>query len=340
MQFSAEEIAALVNGKIFGSANTVIKKISRIEDADGDSVCFISNPKYYHFAETTKAAIVLVDADFEIPETATSTFIKVKNAYEVLPQLLARFSDNVNLKTGIEAPSYLSRSAKVGVNIYIGAFSYIGEHVQIGNNVKIYPNCYIGDHTIIGENTVVYSGVNIYHSTKIGENCIIHSGSVIGSDGFGFAPSEDGTYKKIPQTGNVIIGNDVEIGANVVIDRASLGSTELKQGVKVDNLVQIAHNVEIGRNTVIAAQAGISGSTKLGKQVMVGGQVGFVGHIKIADGVKINAQSGVSKSVKEKGKALSGSPAEAFNQHYKHVALTRKLPQILKRIEELEKRIS
>lgn len=340
MQFSAKQIAALVNGEIQGNPETVITKMARIEDADNSSIAFISNPKYFHYAETTNAAIVLVDAAFEIPVSAKATFIKVPNAYQVLPQLLEQFSQASNQKTGIEQPSFMANDVKQTEGLYLGAFAYVGKGVKLGKNVKIYPNSYIGDNSVIGDNTIIYSGVNIYHETVIGNNCIIHSGVVLGGDGFGFAPNEKGEFKKIPQTGNVVLGNHVEIGANTVVDRASLGSTEIKQGVKLDNLVQVAHNVEIGANTVVAAQAGISGSTKLGKHVMVGGQAGFVGHITIADGVKINAQSGVSKSVKQAGKALSGSPAEAFNQNYKHIALTRKLPELVKRIEELEKQVN
>jgi len=341
MQITAQELAILLDAKIDGNPQTTVNKLVKIEEADNQSLCFIANPKYEHFAEESPAGIIVVAEDFSIKNTKGATYLRVKDPYSSFAILLEKFAvTQANHKKGIEQPSFIDDSANIAKDVYIGAFSYIGKNVTIANGVQIYPNSYIGDNTSIAANTLIYAGVKIYNNTTIGENCYIHSGVVIGSDGFGFAPQKDGSFSKVPQTGNVQIGNDVEIGANTVIDRATLGSTVIQNGVKLDNLVQIAHNVNIGDNTVVAAQAGISGSTKLGKNVMVGGQVGFVGHITIADGVKINAQSGVSKTVIQKGASLSGSPAEAFRQHYKNIAQTRKLGDLIKRIEFLEQELN
>jgi UDP-3-O-[3-hydroxymyristoyl] glucosamine N-acyltransferase len=339
MQITARELANLLSGKIEGNPDKIVSKLSKIEEADSDSLCFIANPKYEHFAQNTHAGILIVNESFSVQNVNGITFIKVKDAYASFAFLLNAFAAKKNEKTGIDKQTSIAETATYGEGFYLGAFSVIGEHVKIGNNVKIYPNCFIGDNSVIKDNTVIYSGVNVYHNCEIGSDCIVHSGVVIGSDGFGFAPKADGSFDKVPQTGNVVLGNHVEIGANTVIDRATLGSTVIKDGVKLDNLVQIAHNVEVGENTVVASQAGISGSTKLGKNVMVGGQAGFVGHIQIADFVKINAQSGVSKSIEEKGKAVSGTPAENFRQHYKNQALLRQLPEFLERLKNLENKL-
>lgn len=339
MQISAKEIAYILKAEILGNQDIVVNKLAKIEEADESSICFIANPKYEHFALDSKAGILVVNSDFDCKNNNNTTFLKVENAYTSFTVLLEKFASVMNNKIGIEEPNFVGTDTTFGENIYLGAFSYIGNNVKIGSDVKIYPNSYIGDNCIIEKDVTIFSGVKIYNDCKIKENSIIHSGAVIGSDGFGFAPQKDGTFKKVPQTGNVLLGKNVEIGANTVIDRATMGSTIIKDGVKLDNLVQIAHNVEIGENSVVASQTGISGSTKLGKHVMVGGQVGFVGHITIADGVKINAQSGISKSITEKGKAMSGSPAETFRQHYKNQALIRKLPELLERINELEKKL-
>ncbi len=339
MQISAKELAHILEAEIVGNPENIVKKLSKIEEADATSISFIANPKYEQYAFDSKAGILVVNKDFECKNKHHTTFLKVENAYTSFTVLLEKFAAIMYDKVGIEKPSFIGENATIGKDIYLGAFAYIGNNVKIGDNVKIYPNSYVGDNCTIGNNVKIFAGVKIYNFCKIDDNTTIHSGTVIGSDGFGFAPQEDGTFKKVPQTGNVVIGKNVEIGANTVIDRATLGSTVLKDGVKLDNLVQIAHNVEIGDNSIIASQTGISGSTKLGKYVMVGGQVGFVGHITIADGVKINAQSGISKTIEEKGKAMSGSPAESFRQHYKNQALVRTLPALVKRIKELEKKL-
>jgi UDP-3-O-[3-hydroxymyristoyl] glucosamine N-acyltransferase len=339
MQITAKELAQLLKGTIEGNPDKIVCKLSKIEEADADSLCFIANPKYDHCAADTKAGIVVINYNFSAATNKEATFIKVDDAYASFAFLLAQFSEKQKEKTGIDAQASIARSSLFEEGFYLGPFSVVGENVKIGKNVKIYPNSYVGDNCTIGDNTIIYSGVNIYHNCSVGSDCIIHSGVVIGSDGFGFAPKADGSFEKIPQTGNVTIGNFVEIGANTVIDRATLGSTNIKDGVKIDNLVQIAHNVELGENTVVASQAGISGSTKLGRNVMVGGQAGFVGHIQIADFAKINAQSGVSKSIETKGAAVSGSPAENFRQHYRHQALLRQLPEIMERLTYLENKL-
>jgi UDP-3-O-[3-hydroxymyristoyl] glucosamine N-acyltransferase len=338
MQFRAKDIAQLIGGEIIGNENNVVSRFSKIEEAQADSICFFSNEKYAKYLENTQASILLVSKDFSYKIPETTTLIKVKNAYEATAKLLHFYQSNVH-KTGVEEPSYIDKNALIGDEIYLGAFSYISEGAQIGDGAKIYPNVFIGKNVKIGENTIIYSGVNIYHECEIGNNCIIHSGVVIGSDGFGFAPTLDGSFSKIPQVGNVVVEDFVEIGANTVIDRATMGSTRIQKGTKLDNLIQIAHNVSIGQNTVVAAQAGISGSTKIGNQVMIGGQAGIVGHIEIADGSKINAQSGVSKALKEKGSAVTGSPAWDYSKMLKAQALIKKLPELFERILDLEKKV-
>lgn len=340
MQITAKDLATLLQGEIDGNPDAIVSKLSKIEEADMDSLSFIANPKYEQYAATSHAGILVVSKDLNVTNQNGTTFLRVEDPYSSFAVLLEKFAGTAAAKMGIESPSYVSEDAEIGEGVYIGAFAYIGKNVKIGDNVKIYPNTYLGDNCVVANNTILYSGVHLYHGCQIGSDTIIHSGVVLGSDGFGFAPKEDGSFEKVPQTGFVVVGDRVEIGANTVIDRATLGTTKIHNGVKLDNLVQIAHNVIIDENAVVASQAGISGSTKIGKNVMVGGQAGFVGHITIADGVKINAQSGVSKSVEEKGKALSGSPAESFRQHYKHQAMIRQLPDLLKRINELEKQLN
>ena len=339
MQITAQELAVLLKGEVDGNPTNKVSRLAKIEEADQDSLSFIANPKYEHFAEESHAGILVVRSDFPIENKNGTTYIRVADPYASFAILLEKFNTATEDKKGIEKYAYVSPTSVIGDDVYIGAFAYIGSNVTLGKNVKIYPNSFIGDNTTIDDNAIIYSGVHIYHSCCIGKRTIVHSGVVIGSDGFGFAPNKEGGFDKVPQTGNVVIGNDVEIGANTVIDRATLGSTEIKAGAKIDNLVQIAHNVQIGHSTVVASQAGISGSTKVGDGVMIGGQAGFVGHITVADGAKINAQSGVSKSIEEKGKAMSGSPAEPFRQHYKNQALIRKLPEILQRLNDLEQQL-
>jgi UDP-3-O-[3-hydroxymyristoyl] glucosamine N-acyltransferase len=340
MQFSAAQIAALVNGKLEGNPEVLVNNFGKIEEAQTGQLTFLANPKYEEFLYTTGASIIIVNDNLVLKEKINTTLILVPDAYLAFASLLSRYQEMMNQQlTGIQEPVYISKTASLGENAFIGAFAYLGNNVKIGKNVKIYPQSYIGDDVSIGDHSVIYPGVKIYHRCVIGEYVTIHAGSVIGADGFGFAPQADGSFRKIPQMGNVIIEDYVEVGSNATIDRATIGSTLIRKGVKLDNLIQIAHNVEIGSNTVIAAQSGVSGSTKLGKNVMVGGQVGIVGHIQIADGSKINAQSGVTKSMKTPNSAVTGSPAFDYTSALRAQAAARKLPEFEKRIIELEKLI-
>lgn len=339
MKFTAGELCKWLNGRLEGSSDTIITHPSRIEDANEGSVSFIANSKYIEHASTTKASVLLLAESAVVGKTKVHSIIRVAEPYIAFAMVMQKFSTALANKTGIEKPSYISSSAVIGTNVYIGAFSHIGDNAIIEDGVKIFPNTTIGDRSEIKKGTILYSGVKIYADTKIGENCIVHAGTVIGSDGFGHAPLPDGSYMKIPQLGNVIIEDNVEIGANSTIDRATMGSTIIHQGVKIDNLVQIAHNVEIGEHTVIAAQTGISGSTKIGKRCLIGGQVGFVGHITIADGTRINAQSGVSKSIEEPGKAFTGSPAFNYTESLRSQVVFRHLPSLRLKIEQLEKEL-
>jgi UDP-3-O-[3-hydroxymyristoyl] glucosamine N-acyltransferase len=337
MQFSAEQIASLIQGKIEGKAQALVDGFGKIEEAGPQDLAFLANPKYEDYLYTTKAAIVIISDQLELKQPVETTLIRVKDAYSSFATLM-QYYQQMKMKqlTGIEDPVFIHPTAKIGNQVYIGAFSYIGEHVVIGNEAKIHPQTYIGANSTIGERTVLHSSVKIYHDCFIGNDVTIHAGTVLGSDGFGFAPQQNGTYNKVPQLGNVIIEDHVEIGANSCIDRATMGSTIIKKGTKLDNLLQIAHNVEVGEHGVIAAQTGISGSTKLGKNVMIGGQVGIVGHITIADGTRINGQSGVSKSVTEPNTAINGRPAYEYSASMRAQAVYRKLPEIDKKIKELE----
>jgi len=336
MQFSAAQIAMLINGKVEGDANASVNSFGKIEEAKIGQLTFLANPKYEEYLYSTKASVIIINEAYELKQPVKVTLIRVADAYSAFATLLDKYQQLVTQQlSGIQQPSYVSNSAKYGENVFIGAFAYLGEKVTIGNNSKIFPNVYLGDKVTIGDNTVIHPGVKIYYDCVIGDNVIIHAGTVIGSDGFGFAPQPDGSFKKVPQIGNVVIEDYVEIGANTTIDRATIGSTIIKSGAKLDNLIQIAHNVEVGNSTVVAAQSGISGSTKIGKGVMIGGQVGIVGHIQIGDGVKINAQSGVSKSI-ESGKAVTGSPAYDYTSALRSQAISRNLPDLEKRIKELE----
>ena len=340
MQFSAAQIAALINGKLEGNPEVLVDNFGKIEDAQAGQLAFLANPKYEEYLYSTRASIIIVNDNQVLKEKIDATLILVPDAYLAFASLLSKYQEMMNQQlTGIQEPVYISKSASLGENAYVGAFAYIGNNVKLGKNVKIYPQSYIGDDVSIGDHSVIYPGVKIYHRCVIGEYVTIHAGSVIGADGFGFAPQSDGSFKKIPQMGNVVIEDYVEVGSNATIDRATIGSTLIRKGVKLDNLIQIAHNVEIGSNTVIAAQSGVSGSTKLGKNVMVGGQVGIVGHIQIADGSKINAQSGVTKSMKTPNSAVTGSPAFEYTSALRAQAAARKLPEFEKRIIELEKLI-
>src|SRR5882672_10017307 len=300
MQFSAAQIALLINGKLEGDPEVLVNNFGKIEEAQAGQLAFLANPKYEEFIYSTKASIVIVNDSQVLKEKIKATLILVPDAYLAFASLLSKYQEMMNQQlSGIQEPVYISKTATMGENVFVGAFAYIGNNAKLGKNVKIYPQAYIGDDVSIGDNTVIYPGVKIYYRCVIGAQVTIHAGSVIGADGFGFAPQADGSFKKIPQMGNVVIEDYVEVGSNATIDRATIGSTLIKKGVKLDNLIQIAHNVEIGNNTVIAAQSGVSGSTKLGNNVMIGGQAGIVGHLQIADGAKVNAQSGVLTSIKQ-----------------------------------------
>jgi UDP-3-O-[3-hydroxymyristoyl] glucosamine N-acyltransferase len=338
MQFTAAQIAMLVQGTVEGDPGVTVNSFGKIEEAKEGQLSFLANPKYEDFLYSTSASVIIINQNLALKQPVQATLIKVPDAYSAFAQLLSAYQEMMSKQLrGIQEPSHIPASAKIGENVYIGAFSFIGENVEIGDNVKIYPQVFIGNDVKIGENTILHPGVKIYHQCVAGKNVTIHAGSIIGSDGFGFAPQQDGTYKKIPQIGNVVIGDNVEIGSNCSIDRATIGSTVIHAGAKLDNLIQIAHNVEIGSFTVIAAQSGISGSTKIGKNVMIGGQAGIVGHVLIADGTKINAQSGVTKSIKEPNQAVSGSPAFEYGATLRSQAVQRNLPVLEKRISELEK---
>ncbi|NDV93851.1 UDP-3-O-(3-hydroxymyristoyl)glucosamine N-acyltransferase [Dysgonomonas sp. 521] len=337
ISFTAKQIATVLNGTIEGDSSIEVNSFSRIEEGKPGTLTFLANPKYTHFIYTTGASIVLVNNDFVAEQPVKATLIRCFNAYASLAILMDMVEKSKPQKSGIEAMSHIAENAKLGENVYVGAFSYIAENVEIGNNTKIYPQSYVGDNVKIGDNTIIYPGVKIYAGCIIGNNCIIHSGVVIGSDGFGFAP-ENGVFKKIPQMGIVRVEDDVEIGANTTIDRAVMDATIIHKGVKLDNLIQIAHNVEVGDNTVMAAQVGISGSTKIGKQCMFGGQVGLGGHITIGDNANIGAQSGIISNIKPDAKIL-GSPAIPVKDFFKSSVIFPKLPEMYKQIAQLQKEI-
>ncbi len=337
MQFSATQIAQLINGKIEGDADKTVSSFGKIEEAKGGQLAFLANPKYEEFLYSTAADVIIINDSLVLKEPMTATLIRVPDAYLAFATLLDQYQKmQAGRLVGIQEPVYIHPSVKKGEQVFIGAFAYIGENAVLGNHVKIHPNAYIGNNVKIGDNSILHPGVKIYHDCIVGNNVVIHAGTVVGGDGFGFAPQADGSFKKVPQTGNVVIEDDVEIGSNTTIDRATIGSTIIRSGAKLDNLLQIAHNVEIGNNSVIAAQSGISGSTKIGNNVMIGGQVGIVGHLQIADGSKINAQSGVSKSIKTPNTAVTGSPAYDYTAALRSQALMRKLPDLEKKIRELE----
>jgi UDP-3-O-[3-hydroxymyristoyl] glucosamine N-acyltransferase len=337
ISFTAQQIALLIQGKIEGEATAVVNQFGKIESAIPGEISFLANPKYEDFLYTTKASIIIVNESLVLKNKIGATLIRVPDAYAAFATLLTKYQEmkNENL-VGIQSPSFIASTAKLGEQNFIAAFAYIGENVKTGNKVKIFPNAVIGENVTIGNNVTIHAGVIIYSDCILGNNVTIHSGSIIGSDGFGFAPNADGSYQKIPQLGNVIIEDDVEIGSNTTIDRATIGSTLIKKGVKIDNLIQIAHNVEIGENTVIAAQVGISGSTKIGKGVMMGGQSGTIGHIVIADGIKIAARTGITKEFKEGGITLSGYPAREQSAYLRAQVAQKNLPALEKRVKELE----
>jgi UDP-3-O-[3-hydroxymyristoyl] glucosamine N-acyltransferase len=340
MEFTAQQIAELINGTVEGNENQVIRDVSKIEEGRPETLTFLANPKYEQHIYNTDASVVIVNNSFKPEKPVKATLIRVEDAYQALARLLQMYESSLPKKTGIEQPSFIDSSASIGEFAYIGAFAYISEKAKIGNNTQIWPGAFIGEGVEIGENTIIYSGTKVYKNCKIGNNCIIHAGAVVGSDGFGFAPGPDGDYQKIPQVGNVVIEEFVEIGANTTIDRATMGSTIIRKGAKIDNLVQIAHNVEVGSNTVIAAQTGVAGSTKIGKNCMFGGQVGIAGHLKVADQVKMAAQTGVAKSITKEGAVMMGSPAMDAMQYNKSYVMFRKLPAIYQQLQELEKKVS
>ena len=338
MKFTAEQIAGILEGDVVGNPNVEVYKLAKIEEGTEDSLTFLANPKYQNYIYTTQASITIVNRSFEAEQSITTTLIKVDDAYASFSKLLEYYNQVKLMKSGIEQPSVISENVTYGEQLYLGSFSYIGKNVTLGNNVKIYPNCFIGDNVKIGDNCVLFAGVRVYSESEIGNNCTLHSGVIIGSDGFGFAPSEDGSYTKIPQIGNVILEDNVEIGACTTIDRATLGSTIIRKGVKLDNQIQIAHNVEIGENTVIASQSGVAGSTKIGKNCLIGGQVGIVGHITIGNHVRIQAQSGIGKNIAD-GETIQGSPAFNYGDWNKSYVHFRNLPKIVADINELKKKL-
>jgi UDP-3-O-[3-hydroxymyristoyl] glucosamine N-acyltransferase len=342
MEFTVNQIAGMLRGEVQGDGQLKINMLGKIQDAKQGQIAFLANPKYEQFIYTTQASAVIVKKDFQARKEISTTLILVDDPYTSFTLLLEEYHKAISFqKTGVEEPSFIGKNVTIGKNIYRGAFSYVGNNVVMGDNVKIYPHAFVGDNVTIGSNTILHANVKLYADTKIGNNCVIHSGTVIGSDGFGFAPQEDGSYKTIPQLGNVIIEDNVAIGANTVIDCATLygDSTIIRKGVKLDNLIQVAHNVEIGKNTVIAAQSGISGSSKVGENNMIGGQVGIAGHLVIANNTGIGAQAGIGKSIKEEGTKIIGSPAIDVKDFFKAYAVFKQLPNINERLRDLEKKI-
>ena len=337
MKFTATQISEILDGEVHGNPNQEVYKLSKIEEGEIGSLTFLSNPKYNSFLYTTKASIAIVNKDFILEKEIETTLVKVNDAYKAFTKLLEYYNEIKLDKSGIETPSFIDKTAVYGNQVYIGAFAYLSKNVVVGNNVKIYPNVFIGDNVKIGDDTTIFAGAKIYSETEIGKLCTVHSGAIIGSDGFGFVPNEKGEYSKVPQIGNVIIEDNVDIGSGTTIDRATLGSTIIRKGVKLDNQIQIAHNVEIDQNTVIASQTGIAGSTKIGKNCQIGGQVGIVGHIIIGDNVRIQAQSGIARPIKD-NEAVQGSPALPYSDYNKSYVYFKNLPSLAKRIDKIEKK--
>jgi len=337
MQLTAHQIGILLEGTVEGDPGVTVNQLSKIEEAREGSLSFLANSKYEQYVYNSGASIIIVNDDFLPAHPIKSTLIKVKNAYSAFSVLLEKYDELIKLKkSGVETPSFIHPTAKIGKDVFVGALAYIGPNVIVGDGCKIYPNTYLADNVVIGKNVTLYAGVKVYFNCNIGNNVIIHSGAIIGGDGFGFVKSPEGSYKKVSQIGNVVIEDNVEIGSNTTIDRATMGSTIIRKGVKLDNLIQIAHNVEIGANTVIAAQTGISGSTKIGENCIIGGQVGIVGHISIANGSNIGAKSGVNNTIKEENQSWNGLPLTSLRESLKVQVVTRRLPDLEKRIEELE----
>ncbi|SNY99849.1 UDP-3-O-(3-hydroxymyristoyl)glucosamine N-acyltransferase [Flagellimonas pacifica] len=338
MKFTATQIAGILEGEVEGNPQIAVHKLSKIEEGEKGSLTFLANPKYTSYIYSTKASITIVNKDFTPEQDLSTTLIKVDDAYKSFSKLLEYYNQVKNNKVGIENPSFVSESAEYGEGFYLGAFSYLGNNVKIGKDVKVYPNVYIGDNVTVGDNVLIFAGAKIYSESIIGDSCVIHSGAIIGADGFGFTPNSNGEYSKVPQTGNVIMEENVDVGAGTTIDRATLGSTILRKGVKLDNQIQIAHNVEIGEHTAIAAQTGIAGSTKIGKHCLIGGQVGIVGHITIGDRVRIQAQSGIGRNVKD-DEVLQGSPALNYGDYNKSYVHFKNLPKLVNTITNIEKKV-
>lgn len=336
MEFTARQIAELLQGTIEGNPDVKVTRLARIEEGEPGTLTFLANPAYAPYIYTTRSSIVIINRDFEPEQAISATMIRVENAYQCFAKLLEVYNTLRRNKSGVEANAFLDPSATIGKDIYAGAFCYVGKDVKIGDRVKIYPQVYIGDNCTIGDDTTLFPGVKIYSDCILGKQVTVHSGVIIGGDGFGFQPNAENNYQKVAQIGNVIIEDHVEIGANSTIDRATLGSTIIRKGVKLDNLIQIAHNVEIGENTVIAAQTGVAGSTRIGKNCMIGGQVGIVGHIQIADGVKIAAQSGIGTAITTPNEIVQGSPAFAIGDYKRSYVMFRKLPELEKKIQDLQ----
>ena len=340
MAYTAQQIAGILNGEIEGDPNIQIEGFSKIEEGKAGTISFISNPKYSKYIYSTNASIVLVNRNFQTDNGITTTLIRVDDAYQAFAKLLMLQNSSEIKRTGVSSKATVEKGAQIGQDVLIDDFVYIGENAVIEDHVKVLPHTFIGDHVHIGKETILHPGIKIYNNCVVGQKCLIHAGVVIGSDGFGFAPQGDSNYQKIPQIGNVVIEDNVEIGSNTCIDRATIGSTIIRKGVKLDNLIQVAHNCEIGENTVIAAQAGIAGSTKIGKDCMIGGQAGFIGHLEIADRVKVAAQSGITSSIKKPGQVIQGAPAFDFSRYQKSYVMFRKLPELYDKINQLEKRIA
>ena len=339
MKFTASQIAALLSGTVEGDPNAEVWNVAKIEEGAPGMLSFLANPKYTPYLYTTTSSVVIVNKDFEAKAPVAATLIRVEDAYASFAKLLAYYDQMSQDKRGISSLAFVAASAQCGENLYLGEFAFVGENAKIGNNVKLYPQVYVGDGVVIGDDTVLYPGVKLYRNTVIGKRCIVHAGAVIGADGFGFAPQEDGHYEKIPQVGNVVIDDDVEIGANTTIDRSTMGSTHVHKGVKLDNLVHLAHNVEVGENSALAAQVGVSGSTHLGKNCVVGGQSGFVGHLHIADGSKFGGQCGIMGSIKEENQEFMGTPIQPLRQYLVSNARFRHIDEMARRLDALEKEL-
>ena len=340
MKFTATQIAGILEGKVGGNPNAEVWNVAKIEEGAPGMISFLANPKYTHYIYETQSSIVIVNDDFKATAPIRATLIRVPDAYACFAKLLAFYDQMTQNKQGVSSLAFVSSTAQCGENLYLGEFAFVGENAKIGNNVKLYPQVYVGDGCVIGDNTVLYPGVKLYRNTVVGKNCILHAGVVLGADGFGFAPQPDGHYEKIPQVGNVVIEDNVEIGANTTIDRSTMGSTHVHKGVKLDNLVHLAHNVEVGENSALAAQVGVSGSTHLGKNCVVGGQSGFVGHINIADGSKFGGQSGVMGSIRTENQEYMGTPIQPLRQYLVSNARFRHIDEMARKLDALEKELA